>query len=121
MKWALAFALFSLVSIPVDSAAQSESITFRGQCSRGDRTGNATLILRAEFGSDEVTGTLNGRNISDVRFDTNSDEISFDTPGIFQDQDVIRHFDGRLTENGIVGTLSQDDGRQADCKLRLQG
>jgi hypothetical protein len=85
-------------------------------CIRGDRTAHVTLVLEAKFGSEEVSGKLNTKTLTKLVYDPPT--VSFDTPGVYEDQDIIRHFAGSVHDDGSIdGRLAQDDGKFATCNL----
>lgn len=110
-------ALGALWGLPTTVSAQMQA-TYKGQCDRNNEVANVTLILNTKVGSSKITsGTLNGKSIFKIQLTEST--IKFDTPGIYKDQDVIRHFEGSITDEGetINGKLRQDDGKAAKCEL----
>lgn len=103
-------------------AQDSETLKWSGLCTRlGKPDGRANLALTSKFGSSRITGTLNARTLSNIQYDPDAGTISFDTPGIFQDHAVVRHFQGTMDANGaITATLTQDEGeKSANCSLTV--
>lgn len=114
-------AALSLLCVAAPVLAQPTT-TYRwsGQCKRASKVANANLTLHWA-NSRPVDGELNNRGISGISYEAKNgvSHISFNTPGIFQDQNIIRQFRGTFQHSdwSLQGTLSQDDGKFATCTL----
>lgn len=119
------FIIVALLCVPFSGALAQPPVTHRwtGECTRNDRTANARLTI--DWGNQPQRGTLNSRDISNISYEPRNGvgHIQFSTPGIFQDQNIIRQFRGTFQYSNwsLAGTLSQDDGRVANCSLSYQG
>jgi hypothetical protein len=117
------FAFVVLLLLSETVAAESVTMVWTGTCERPNHDpASVNLTLHFAVPDYSVTGTLNGLTLANIGWqNAPSRIIVFDTPGIFQNHEVERHFSGIHDDSGnhIVGSLKQDaPEKDARCDLR---
>ncbi|MFM0140581.1 hypothetical protein [Caballeronia grimmiae] len=113
-----------MIALSGNANADVLTSVWAGQCSRPNHDDvDVTLVIHQERPANIFTGTLNGRALSQIIWNGTYKTLDFNSPGIYKDDPVVRHFSGQYTGNAdtIDGHLVQaEPDKHADCSLALQ-